>query len=136
MTTITSPRTTVSTEIETPVTTSPTPQSPPTKPSELLREAIRRGYRQTFYEMCNVDERGQIHSVCALGAMAVVQRVDFRDRFRVRDFERQLSGNTPQVFSSPMEPWPTLLGVAIVTLNDTWKWSFERIADWLEHEGY
>lgn len=96
-------------------------------PYRALAQAIREGARLTRpgrLEYFRVDDHGQLHA-CALGAALYALGV------RYNDFP-----DDPSPMNYLRRKFPILrrtdLFAAITMRNDSWHWSRERIASWLD----
>jgi len=107
----------------------------PSGPYHELAEAIRRGCvlrPQQAFGVFAVENDGA-QAVCALGAAAVGENIDVISEASFIEQTAELRARFPvlrNLLEMPRNRWSVM--EAIIHLNDSRRWSRERIADWLD----
>lgn len=104
---------------------------------EKLSDAIRIGAKsggQLYYKLLDNS-----HNSCAMGAayIAVFPDITETDCIKIdthKKIQNQLQ--TDELVMHPIRKWKCHLTIIVVDLNNTYRWTREQIADWLESIGH
>jgi len=104
----------------------------PSGPYHELAVAMRRGCLMRVNQTFGQFQYGE-HGACALGAAAVAEGLSVSEGTTLITQTDKLRGRFPvlsNLLEMPRNRWSVM--EAIIHLNDSRRWSRERIADWLD----